>query len=166
MKDFTFAIIINTVIFIAWLYLVIRDKKKGLQAVKIGLQTIFEMLPLIMVIIGSLGILSSFITPEQISNYLGDRSGLKGFLFISIISSFLQIPGIIAFPIAQVLRQSGAAIGTVAVFASASTMSSIITLPIEMKYLGKKLPFIRIGLTYVICVLVGFATGLIFRLFL
>ncbi len=73
----------------------------------------------------------------------------------------MQIPGIIAFPVAATLKAGGATVATVAVFASASTMSSVMTLPLEMKYLGKKLPFIRIGLTYVICVIVGALTGYI-----
>jgi uncharacterized membrane protein YraQ (UPF0718 family) len=163
MNNLLFAVIVNGIVFIAWLILLSKDKEKGLKAIKIGGQTIFSMLPLILIIVGSIGVLSSFISPDQISNYLGDRAGIKGFFFISVVSSFLQIPGIVAFPIAATLRQSGAAIGTVAVFACASTMASVFTLPIEMKYLGKKLPFIRTGFTYVISVAVGLLTGLIFR---
>jgi len=165
MHNYLFAIIINGVILAAWFYLLIKDRDKGLQAIKIGFQTIFDMLPLILIIIGALGVFSSFIDSNQISQYLGDRSGAAGFIFISIVSSFMQIPGIIAFPIADVLRQGGASLSTVAVFASASTMSSVVTLPLEIKYLGKKLPFIRIGLTYIICVLVGILTGSILHLF-
>jgi len=164
MKDFLFAAIVNGVVFIAWFILLIKNKSQGWQAIKIGFRTIFDMLPIILIIISLLGIVSSFVNPNQISNYLGDRSGIKGFLFISVISSFLQIPGIIAFPIAATLLKSGAAISTVAVFACASTMSSVLTLPLEIKYLGKKLPIIRIGLTYIICVIVGLLTGLILHL--
>ena len=165
MNNLVFAAIINGIIIAIWLFLLFRDKKKGLQALKIGWQTIFAMLPIILIIIGLIGVFSSFTNPDNIAKYFGDRAGIKGFLFVSLVSSFLQIPGIIAFPIASTLYQSGAAVSTVAVFACASTMASVFTLPLEMKYLGKKLPFIRIGLTFFICIAVGFLTGAIFHLF-
>jgi len=166
MNNILFAAVVNGIILAAWLVMTFKDKKKGLKALETGLQIIFSMLPLILIIIGLLGLFSSFVSPESIAAYLGDHAGIKGFLFISVLSSFLQIPGIIAFPIAATLRQGGAALGTVAVFCCASTMASIFTLPIEMKYLGKKLPFLRIGLTYVISIIVGLLTGLAFKLFL
>jgi uncharacterized membrane protein YraQ (UPF0718 family) len=165
MSNLIFAIVVNGIVILGWLYLLSKDKQKGLKAVKIGLQTIFSMLPMIIGILSILGVLSSFVSPDQISKTLGDQAGLGGFFFISIVSSFMQIPGIIAFPIAASLKESGAAIATVAVFACASTMSSVITFPIEIKYLGKKLPIIRITLTYIICVIVGLLTGFIFKLF-
>jgi len=165
MNNLIFAVLVNGIVIIGWLYLLSKDKDKGIKAVKIGLQTIFSMLPMILIIISALGVISSFITPDQISKTLGSQAGLKGFLFISVVSSFMQIPGIIAFPIAATLRESGAAIATVAVFACASTMSSVITFPIEIKYLGKKLPIIRICLTYIICIIVGLLIGFIFKLF-
>lgn len=165
MSNLLFASIVNGVVMIGWLFLISKDKEKGIKAVRIGLQTILSMLPMIIIILSILGVASSFVTPNQISNILGDQAGLRGFFFISVISSFMQIPGLIAFPIASALRESGAAIATVAVFASASTMSSIITFPLEIKYLGKKFAVIRISLTYIICVIVGLSVGLIFKLF-
>jgi uncharacterized membrane protein YraQ (UPF0718 family) len=165
MQNLSFAIVINTVVFLVWFFLFQKDRNKGLEALKSGLQAIFSMLPFILIIICVLGVLSSFISPKLISQYLGDHAGKGGFLLISVFSSFLQIPGIIAFPIAASLRQNGAAISVVAVFACASTMASVVTFPIEIKYLGKKLPFIRIFITYIISVSVGFLTGLIFHLF-
>jgi len=164
MNNLLFAILVNGAVIAIWLYICIKDKEKGLKALTTGWQTILGMLPLILIIVGLIGLFSAFFTPDNIANYLGDQAGLKGFFFVSVFSSFLQIPGIIAFPIAATLYHGGAAVGTVAVFACASTMASIFTLPIEMKYLGKKLPFIRVGLTYLISVTVGLLTGLIFHL--
>ncbi len=164
MKDYLFALIINGIVVGIWIFLLVKNRSKGWKMLRVGWQTIFDMLPLILIIISALGVFSSFVGKDEISKYLGAQSGSKGFFFISIVSSFMQIPGIIAFPIAAMLLQSGATIAVVAVFACASTMSSIITLPIEMKYLGRKLPFLRIGLTYIVCVIVGSLTGLILNL--
>ena len=164
MKNLLFPIGVNGVVFILWLLLFVKDRKKGMLAIRTGWETIWSMLPFILIIIGLIGIGSSFINPESIARYLGDQAGIKGFLFVSLFSSLLQIPGIIAFPIAAKLYESGAAVSAVAVFACASTMASIFTFPLEMKYLGRKFPVIRIGLTYILCVVVGLGTGVIVHL--
>ncbi len=164
MNNILFAVSINGILLLVWLVVLFRNQKKGWLALKIGLQTIFSMLPLILIIIGCIGIFTTFLTPGNITKYLGDQAGAGGFLFVSLFSSLLQIPGIIAFPIAAMLYQNGAAVSIVALFAGASTMASIFTFPLEIKYLGKKFALIRIGLTYIVCVIVGLLTGFIFHL--
>jgi len=164
MQDYLFAIIINGIVIAAWLFLFFKNRRQGIEAVKIGGRTVAGMLPLILIIICFIGLFTAFVNPADIAAYFGDRSGWQGFLIVAVISSFLQIPGIIAFPIAATLYQSGVSAGVVAVFACASTMSSVFTLPLEMKFLGRKLPFLRIGLTFVVCLVVGALTGLIYNL--
>jgi uncharacterized membrane protein YraQ (UPF0718 family) len=164
MNNILFALLINGIIFVFWLVLFIKDKEKGIQALHVGWETISSMIPMIIILIGAIGIFSSFMDAKNVSIYFGEKSGIQGFLFVSIISSFLQIPGILAFPIAQTLYHNGVAVATVALFACASTMASLFTLPIEMKYLGKKFPFVRIGLTYAISIAVGLLTGIIYHL--
>lgn len=122
------------------------------------------MLPLILIIVGCIGIFTTFMTPASITKYLGNQAGIEGFLFVSLFSSLLQIPGIIAFPIAAMLYQNGAAVSIVALFAGASTMASVFTLPLEIKYLGKRFALTRVSLTYIVCVIVGLLTGIVFKL--
>lgn len=164
MNNLFFAIIINGILLLIWLWILLKNPQRGKQALKIGLQTIFSMLPLILIIIGSIGIFTTTLTPANITKYLGDQAGIGGFLFVSLFGSFLQIPGVIAFPIAAMLLQNGAAVSVVALFAGTSTMSSIFTLPLEIKYLGKKFALTRVILTYFVCVIVGILTGIIFHL--
>ncbi len=164
MNDFIFAIIINGIVFAFWLGLFFKSKEKGLKAIRIGLQTILSMAPFILIVIGLIGMFSTFMDPSSVAQYLGEKSGVKGFLSVALVSSFLQIPGIVIFPMASTLYDNGAAAGVVAVFISASTMASIFTLPLEMKYLGKKLPFIRVGLIFIISVAIGVSMGLVFHL--
>lgn len=165
MKNIIFAIIVNGIAFTAWLFLFFKNKEKGVKAVKIGLQTIFSMTPFLLIVVGLIGIFSSFADPATIAQYLGDKSGMKGFFSVAIVSSFLQIPGIVIFPMAATLYNNGAAVGTVAVFICASTMASIFTMPLEMKYLGKRLPPIRIGLIFIVSVAIGLSMGAVFHLF-
>lgn len=165
MNNYLFAGLINGIVFTIWFYLFLKDKEKAIKALKIGWQTIFGILPLILIMVGLIGVFSSFISPSDIANYLGEKAGLTGFLFVALFSSLLQIPGIVAFPIAATLYKGGAAVSTVAVFACASTMASVFTLPLEMKFLGRKLPLVRIALTLIVSIIVGLLTGIIFHLF-
>ncbi|MCL5969997.1 MAG: permease [Patescibacteria group bacterium] len=164
MDNILFAAGVNGILFLVWLILLYKNQKKACEALKVGLQTIFSMLPLILIIIGCIGIFTTFLTPANIAKFFGDQAGVGGILYVSIFSSLLQIPGMIAFPIAAMLYQNGAAVSIVAVFAGASTMASVFTLPLEIKYLGKKFALIRVGLTYIVCLIVGVMTGFIFHL--
>jgi len=164
MNDIIFALIINGIVFAVWLFLFFKDKERALKAVKVGCQIIFSMMPFLLIVMGLIGIFSSFADPDIIAQYLGDKSGMKGFFSVAIMSSFLQIPGIVIFPMAAALYNSGAAAGIVAVFISASTMASIFTMPLEMKYLGRKLPPVRIALIFVISLAIGFSVEFVFRL--
>lgn len=164
MNNLLFAIIVNGVVLTIWLVIFLKDKEKGLKAIKVGLQTILSILPILLIMVGLIGLFSSFINPSDIAKYLGEQAGISGFLFVALFSSFLQIPGIVAFPIAATLFKSGAAVSIVSLFACAATMASVFTLPLEMKFLGKKLPIIRIGLTVIVSIIVGLLTGILFHL--
>lgn len=164
MSNLFFVLGINGVAFACWLFLLIKDKKKGMLALKIGWETISEMIPLIIILTASIGLFSNFISPQDISKNFGETSGLGGFFFVAFASSFLQVPGILAYPIAATLWHNGVAVGTVAVFACSSTMASIFTLPLEIKCLGKRFAFVRVGLTYIIAISVGLLMGIIYHL--
>jgi len=162
MQNYLFAIIINGVIIAIWLVLLAKDRKRGIEALKIGCRTVFSMLPLILIIIGAIGLFSVYVNPNDIASSFGDQSGWRGLVVVTIVSSFLQIPSIIIFPIAATIYHSGASAGVVATFACASTMASIFTMPLEMKFLGRRLPPIRIALIVVISIIIGGLTGLVF----
>lgn len=162
MQNYLFAIIINGVIIALWLLLLFKDKKKGMEALKIGCRTVFSMLPLILIIIGAIGLFGVFVNPSDIAGSFGAQSGWRGLIIVTLVSSFLQIPSIIIFPIAATLYHSGASAGVVATFACASTMASIFTLPLEMKFLGRRLPPIRIALIIIISTIIGGLTGIVF----
>jgi len=163
MQDMIFVIGVNGVVFLFWLILFFKNKQKGIDAIKIGFKTIFSMLPFLFVIMALIGLASSFINPDVISKYLGAQAGWKGFLSVALVSSLLQIPGIVIFPMAAMLYKSGAAAGIIALFVCASTMASIFTFPLEAKFLGKKIPLVRIPMILIISIAIGILTGIIFK---
>jgi uncharacterized membrane protein YraQ (UPF0718 family) len=164
MKTILFPLIINGIVVSIWLAIFLKDKRKGMQAMQTGVMNILEMTPFLLIIVGFIGLFSVSVSPTILETYLGGNSGIGGFIFVSLISSLMQIPGIMAVPIASTLRESGVPISITTVFLSASTMSSVFTLPLEIKYLGKKFAYFRIFCTYLLCIIVSLLLGYLIHL--
>ena len=70
-------------------------------------------------------------------------------LVLGILGAVTLIPGFIAFPLAASLLNSGAGYMQLAAFVSTLMMVGIVTMPVEMKYFGKRATIIRNGLAFV-----------------
>ena len=79
----------------------------------------------------------------------------------AIIGSVTLVPGFVAFPLAAVLIESGAGLMQIAVFISTLMMVGIVTIPLEIKYFGKKAALIRNSLAFAFSFLVAIVIGVI-----
>lgn len=100
------------------------------------------------------------IPPSYISKYLGAGSGITGLMLAAIVGSITLIPGFISYPIAATLVKQGASYMTVATFMTTLMMVGVVTLPLEAKYLGKKVAIIRNSLNFVAAIIIGLLVGL------
>jgi len=116
-------------------------------------------LPEFLVVITLVGILIAAINPEVISQIIGSNSGWLGVVLASIVGSVTLIPGFIAFPTAALLLEGGAGYMQIGAFVSTLMMVGIVTLPVEIKYFGKKITYMRNGLAFVFSYLVAFIIG-------
>jgi uncharacterized membrane protein YraQ (UPF0718 family) len=94
-----------------------------------------------------------------IVKYLGANSGWLGFTIAAIIGSITLIPGFISYPLAATLLKQGATYAVVAVFMTTLMMVGIVTLPLEIKYLGKKAAIFRNVLNFVAAIIIGILMG-------
>lgn len=101
------------------------------------------------------------IPPEMIVKYLGAGSGVIGFAIAAIIGSITLIPGFISYPIAAGLLNQGASYSTVAVFMTTLMMVGVVTLPLEIKYFGKKTAILRNALNFIVAIIIGILIGII-----
>jgi uncharacterized membrane protein YraQ (UPF0718 family) len=99
-----------------------------------------------------------------ISQYLGANSGVLGFSIAAVVGSITLIPGFISYPIAAGLIEQGASYAIVATFMTTLMMVGVVTLPLEMKYLGRTAAITRNALNFVAAVIIGLAVGLIMGL--
>jgi len=95
----------------------------------------------------TLSLSMGFVSPEVITRIAGERAGGGGFLLMAGLGAVLHVPALIAFPLAASLLQSGAAIATVAVFIATLTMIGMVTLPLEIRELGRTVALLRNGLS-------------------
>lgn len=118
-----------------------------------------SVLPQFVAILLLIGLLLAIVTPEMIQRVIGAESGFFGMLITSLLGAVTLVPALIAFPVAAELLNNGAGITQIAVFISTLTMVGFITLPMEIKYLGKKVAVLRNILAYLFAFATAFIIG-------
>ena len=137
------------------------DRQKTIAGFKRGWQMFSRMLLPFLNILIIVAIALYLISPSAINHYLGSGSGLLGFAIAAIVGSITLIPAFISYPIAAGLLQQGASYGVVATFMTTLMMVGVITLPLEMKYLGRRVAITRNVLNFFAAIIIGLAIGVI-----
>lgn len=101
------------------------------------------VLPQFVAILLLVGLALAVLSPETIRRTIGEETGFIGMLLASLVGAVSLVPVMIAFPIVAELLESGAGIIQMAVFVSTLTTVGLITIPIETKYLSKKIAILR-----------------------
>jgi len=135
------------------------DKGKTKQAFKKAWKAFEKILPQLLGVVALVGLVLAFFEPATISSLIGSSSGWWGIVLSSTIGAITLIPGFIAFPMAALLLQNGAGYGQIGAFVSSLMMVGIVTLPMEIKYFGKKTAFLRNGLAFLFSFFVAFIIG-------
>lgn len=129
------------------------------MALKKAWKAFENILPEFLVVILLVGILMSVINPELISKIIGADSGWFGVLLASVVGSITLIPGFVAFPTAALLLKGGAGYMQIGAFISTLMMVGIITIPVEIKYFGKKITYLRNLLAFIFSFIVAGIIG-------
>ncbi len=129
--------------FSALLISFIKSKEKTILSLKKAWKAFENILPQFLSIIVIIGIMLAILTPGQISKLLGNESGWIGVILAALIGSITLIPGFVAFPLAAALLKNGAGYMQIGAFVSTLMMVGIVTVPVEIKYFGRKATLIR-----------------------
>jgi uncharacterized membrane protein YraQ (UPF0718 family) len=137
----------------------VKDKKKTRTALLKAWKAFENILPQFLAILFLAGILLAFLTPETISRIIGRKSGWLGVVGAALAGSVTLIPGFLAFPMAALLLKNGAGAMQIGAFVSTLMMVGVITLPVEIKYLGRKVAYLRnlmaFGFSFLVAVVIG-----------
>ena len=140
-----------------------KDRKKTALSLRRAWSMFASVLPQFMAILLLTGLLLALVSPETIQRIIGAESGFVGMLIASLLGAVTLVPVFIAFPVAAELLKNGAGITQIAVFISTLTMVGFITLPMEIKYLGKKVAVLRNVLAYLFAFVTAFIVGVVLK---
>jgi len=137
----------------------IKDRDNTLMALKKSWKALENILPQFLSILLIIGITLAILTPQEINILIGNQSGWMGMMVAAVIGSVTLIPGFVAFPLTAVLYENGAGLMQIVVFISTLMAVGVVTLPVEIKYFGRKVSIIRNGLAFVYCFVVAILMG-------
>ncbi|MCX6003847.1 MAG: permease [Chloroflexi bacterium] len=137
------------------------NRQKTLMGLKRGWNMFKNILVPFLTILILVSVLLYLIPSSIISRYLGPDSGAIGLGIAAVVGSITLIPGFISYPIAAGLIKQGASYTVVATFMTTLMMVGVVTLPLEIKYFGKRVAITRNMLNFVAAVIIGLVVGLV-----
>jgi len=158
---FTYILYFSTAALLAASYA--KDRKKTVLALKKAWKSFENIMPQFLSILIIIGILLAVLSPETISRLIGSQSGWLGMGMAAVIGSITLIPGFIAFPLAAALLDNGAGFMQIAVFVSTLMMVGVVTMPVEIRYFGRKATLARNGLAFAFSFVIAIVIGAVLK---
>lgn len=140
-----------------------KDRKKTLMALKKAWKAFENILPEFLFVILLVGFMLAVVEPSTISKWIGESSGGLGVLISGFVGAVTLIPAFVAFPTAALLLEGGAGFMQIGAFVSTLMMVGVVTLPIEMKYFGKKMAVYRNAMAFALSFLIAGVIGMVMR---
>ncbi|OHD15896.1 MAG: permease [Spirochaetes bacterium GWD1_61_31] len=144
---------------LALFFSLIKDKQKTKTALKKAWKAFEGILPQFINVLFFVATVLAIVDTATISRVLGSGSGFLGIIGASLIGAITLIPGFVAFPAAAALLHNGAGATQVAAFVSSLMMVGVVTLPMEIKYFGKRVAILRNVLAWLFSILAAFFVG-------
>lgn len=137
----------------------LKSRDKTRTALKKAWKAFEGILPQFLIVLALVAAVLAVLDTAFISRILGTSSGFWGILGASLVGAVTLIPGFIAFPAAASLMRQGAGATQIAAFVSSLMMVGIVTLPMEMKYFGKRVSLLRNTLAWIFSLAAAFFVG-------
>ena len=153
--------IINITTISLVVYTIIKDKEKAKKTFVKAFVKFINLLPMLVIIIVLIGLIFGFIPPELIKNYLGSNDNIFQVIAAAIFGAITLIPSLVALPLAGSLLEAGASYTPIAAFITTLTMVGFVTLPIELKELGKKITILRNIFAFVFAIVISLIIGVL-----
>lgn len=158
---FTIGLYIISITVLIWSWF--RDQKKTKTALLKAWKSFENILPQLLGVLVLVGIILAYFDAGAISKVLGDQSGWWGVVIAAVVGAVTLIPGFVAFPTAALLLNNGAGLMQIGAFVSALMMVGVVTMPVEMKYFGKKATLYRNLAAFVFSFMVAGVIGVVAR---
>jgi uncharacterized membrane protein YraQ (UPF0718 family) len=147
-------VVMLSVVGVALVASLIASRQKTLAGVKRGLRMLWMIIPLMLGIIAGVSIALAAVPPASLAKVIGGE-GVLPFVVALLVGSVALIPGVVAYPLAALLRDQGASTPALAAFITTLMMVGVVTLPVEIRFLGRHIALLRNGLAFVGAVVVA-----------
>jgi hypothetical protein len=138
----------------------LANRRKTLAGMRRGLRMFVSLLPTLVAVLAAVSLLMAAVRPATLERLLGGGGPLP-FVAALIVGSIALIPGFIAFPLAGLLKDHGASTAVLAAFITTLLMVGVVTLPIEMRFFGRRIAVWRNLLAFAGAVVVALVMTLI-----
>jgi uncharacterized membrane protein YraQ (UPF0718 family) len=119
---------------------------------------LLEMISILPAIVVLIGLFAVFVPKQMVADYLGQASGLKGFLLAALLGSLPTGPLYVAFPLAAAMLKKGARVATIIVFLTAWACIKLPQEMVELRFMGLEFTLLRLTLTLIAAVVMGLIT--------
>jgi len=150
---------INVVALACLLVSLAKDRARTGRALRAAWRAGVGLAPTLLGILVFIGLLLGFVPAETIGRLVGEGSGLGGVAWAGLLGSVLHIPSLISLPLGGSLMDAGASATVVAVFITTLTMVGFVTLPVEIRVLGRRFALLRTGLSVAAAAIIGLLMG-------
>ncbi len=139
-----------------------KDREKTNRAVKKAVFMMLGVLPYFLTILLVTGTAFFILPSKTVQTLMGTESGIRGMLLAAVTGAAALVPVLAVFPVVSELLKNGAGTAQMAVFISTLTTVGIVTIPLEVKYMGAKAAVLRNLLFF----LLAFATSSLLEMLL
>lgn len=152
------AIILGILLIILLLISFLKGQNISLLGLKAGGKMFLSFLLPIILAFGIAGLIQVLVPKEFITNWLSEKSGMKGIIIGSIAGAITPASGpFVIYPIAVSLYKSGAGMGVVVAYILGGFFWNIQGLPFSFAFLGKEIFIAK----FVSCLLFPILGGII-----
>lgn len=137
----------------------IVNPQKTWAGVKKGALMFLKLLPTLILMLALVSVVLYLIPEEKLSKYMGEGSGVSGWVTAALFGSVALIPGFIAYPLCGILIKSGVAYSIIAVFITTLMMTGFLTLPVEARFFGWRVSIIRNLVSLAAALFIGLIMG-------
>lgn len=140
----------------------VKDKGKTKIALKKGAKAFEGILPTVLSVMMVVGIILAIVDKELIAKLIGPSTGILGIFIAVFLGSITMMAGFIAFPLGATLMSNGAGVSQVTALISSLMLVGFLTFPLEKKYWGSKVTFLRNSLGIIISIIVALVMGWVY----
>lgn len=138
-----------------------KDKNKTKEVFSLASKLFRSTFSEVFFLMALVALFLAWVPQSMIKNILGNSNEILSIIYGAIIGTITIIPAFVAFPLAGSLLKNGSNLVAISAFITTLTMVGFATMPIEIKYFGKKFTFIRNGISVVAAIIIALGMGVL-----